>query len=196
MTDATGKKQVEKKGGLVVLSGPSGSGKTSVVQQLCEYEDVVLSVSATTRPKRPGEQEGRDYYFLTQEEFKARIERGEFVEYNEVFGNRELYGSLKSEVDRGLADPSRYFLMEIDVKGALDLKAQNYTGTYIFVMPPSLEELKNRLVSRGTDSSASIEHRLKKAAWELEQKDIYDLVVVNDELERAVAEVLRYLRLD
>lgn len=195
MTNRVGGKQVERRGGLVVLSGPSGAGKTSVVQKLCEFGEVALSVSATTRPKRLDEKDGKDYFFLTHEEFRARIERGEFVEYNEVFGNRELYGSLRSEVERGLADLTKYFLMEIDVRGALNLKEQKYEGTYIFVMPPSLEELERRLKNRRTDSAESIEQRLEKAEWELEQIGHYDLVVVNDVLERAVEEVLHYLRL-
>ena len=182
-------------GGLVVLSGPSGVGKTSICKRLAEDERVVLSVSATTRPPRPGEVHGREYFFLTREEFEEKIRRGEFVEYNEVFGNGVLYGSLREELEKGLALPGRYYLMEIDVKGARNVKEAGYEGRYIFIAPPSLDELLRRLAGRGTDDPASIEERLKKARWEMEQRKYYDRVVVNDDLDRAVEEVRRYLGL-
>ena len=180
-------------GGLVVLSGPSGVGKTSICKRLAEDERVVLSVSATTRPPRPGEVHGREYFFLSREAFEEKIRRGAFVEYNEVFGNGVLYGSLKEEVEKGLAEPGRYYLMEIDVRGAQNVRAAGYAGRYIFIEPPSLDELLRRLAGRGTDDPASIEERLKKARWEMDQRKYYDLVVVNDDLDQAVERIRRYL---
>jgi guanylate kinase len=188
-------KQVEKIGGLLVVSGPSGCGKTTICRRLAAHDKVDLAVSATTRPKRPQEVHGKDYFFLSREEFEARLDRGEFVEHNEVFGNDVLYGSLKSEVEKGLKDPERYYLMEIDVRGALNLRELKYKGIYIFIAPPSMEELERRLVNRGTDNPESVEQRLKKAEWELEQRDQYDLVVENDDLEETVSRVERFLRL-
>ena len=132
---------------------------------------------------------------MSREDFEARFRDGEFVEHNEVFGNNVLYGSLKSEVEKGLSDPDRYYLMEIDVRGALNLRDLKYKGIYIFIAPPSMEELKRRLVNRGTDKLESVEQRLKKAEWELEQRDYYDLVVENDDLEATVLRVERFLRL-
>jgi len=187
--------RVDTKGGLVVLSGPSGSGKTTLCRMLSRYDEVNLAVSATTRPKRRGEIDGKDYFFLTRRDFEDKIRAGDFVEYNEVFKNQNLYGSLRSEVEKGLRDLSRYYLMEIDVRGALNLKELKFEGRYIFIMPPSVEELRRRLSGRGTDSSVSIEERLKKAEWELEQIEHYDLVVTNNDLEEAFGRIKRYLRL-
>lgn len=195
MTDQGRKIQVEGKGGLLVVSGPSGCGKTTICRRLAAHDEVDLAVSATTRPKRPGEVHGKDYFFLGRAEFDKRLENGEFVEHNEVFGNNVLYGSLKSEVENGLKDPDRYYLMEIDVRGALNVRDLNYKGVYIFIAPPSMEELERRLVNRGTDNPESVEQRLKKAEWELEQRDQYDLVVENDDLEETVSLVERFLRL-
>lgn len=197
MTGTGSEETVAKRGGLVVLSGPSGAGKTSICRRLAEYGDITISVSATTRSRRPGEVDGMDYFFLSRKDFEDRIGKGEFVEYNEVFGNNVLYGSLREELEKGLADPEKYYLMEIDVKGALDVKkTEDYDGVYLFVAPPSMEELRRRLMDRGTDNPASIEGRLKKAEWELEQKQHYDLVVTNDDLEEAVARITRFLELE
>jgi guanylate kinase len=195
MTDGKLTKQVDRKGGLLVISGPSGSGKTTICRRLAARDEVTLAVSATTRPKRPGEVHGKDYFFLSRDEFEERLAQGEFLEHNEVFGNDVLYGSLKSEVDQGLENTTGYYLMEIDVVGALNLKKLDYDGVYIFVMPPSLEELRKRLEGRGTDRAKSVEERLKKAEWELEQADEYDLVLMNDDLEEAIAEAEHFLRL-
>ncbi|MHC4942371.1 MAG: guanylate kinase [Planctomycetota bacterium] len=186
---------MDRKGGLLVISGPSGSGKTTICRRLAARDEVTLAVSATTRPKRPGEVHGKDYFFLSRDEFEERLAQGEFLEHNEVFGNDVLYGSLKSEVDQGLENTTGYYLMEIDVVGALNLKKLDYDGVYIFVMPPSLEELRKRLEGRGTDRAKSVEERLKKAEWELEQADEYDLVLMNDDLEEAIAEAEHFLRL-
>jgi guanylate kinase len=188
--------QVKNKGGLVVLSGPSGSGKSTICRRLSQHGSVTFGISATTRPRRTGEVEGKDYFFLTRKTFLDKVKNGEFVEYNEVFDNDVLYGSLRSEVEKGLADSSRYYLMELDVQGALNLAKQNYKGAYIFVMSPSLDELRRRLLNRGTDDSVNIEKRLKKADWELQQVEHYDLLVVNDDLDKAVSQISYYLKLD
>jgi len=182
-------------GGLVVLSGPSGSGKTTICSRIRAHDRVSVSVSVTTRPRRTGEVDGRDYHFMTEDEFRAGIARGEFVEYNEVFGNGVFYGSLKSELDKAIQDGSRYYLMEIDVIGAQNLKKIGYGGHYIFIQPPDMVELENRLLGRSTEKEKDIEKRLEKAAWEMTQVKEYDRVVVNDDIERAVQEIEEYLGL-
>jgi len=182
-------------GGLVVISGPSGSGKTTICKRIRAHDRVTMSVSATTRPRRPGEEDGKDYYFMSEKQFRDGIVDGEFVEHNEVFGNGVLYGSLKSELEKGLAGKTMYYLMEIDVQGALNLKDLDYEGRYIFIQPPDMKELERRLSGRKTEKNAEIEKRLAKAAWEMDQIDAYDKVIVNDDLERAVRETEKYLGL-
>jgi len=182
-------------GGLVVISGPSGSGKTTICKRLRAHSKVTMSVSATTRPRRPGEQDGKDYYFMSEAHFRDGIAKGDFVEYNEVFGNGVLYGSLKSELEKGLADKTMYYLMEIDVQGALNLKDLDYQGRYIFIQPPHMEELQRRLADRRTEKDAEIKKRLAKAAWEMKKIDEYDKVIVNSDLEKAVRETEEYLGL-
>ncbi len=182
-------------GGLVVISGPSGSGKTTICRKIRSYACVEMSISATTRPPRPGEEDGRDYFFMSEEAFRKGIAEGEFVEYNEVFGNGVLYGSLKKELERGIADRSRYYLMEIDVQGALNLKDLDYEGRYIFIQPPDMEELEGRLTSRRTEDRNEIRKRLEKSAWEMNQAEKYDKIIINDDLERAIRETEEYLGL-
>jgi len=182
-------------GGLVVISGPSGSGKTTICKRLRAHDRVTMSVSATTRPQRPGEQDGKDYYFMSEARFRDGIAKGDFVEHNEVFGNGVLYGSLKSELEKGLGDRTMYYLMEIDVQGALNLKELDYQGRYIFIQPPDMEELQRRLSDRKTEKDAEIEKRLAKAAWEMKKIDEYDKVIVNNDLEKAVRETEEYLGL-
>lgn len=182
-------------GGLVVISGPSGSGKTTICKRLRAHDRVTMSVSATTRPRRPREEDGKDYYFMSEEQFREGIAQGGFVEYNEVFGNGVLYGSLKSELERGLADKTMYYLMEIDVQGALNLKELDYQGRYIFIQPPDMDELARRLSDRKTEKDAEIEKRLAKAAWEMKKINEYDKVIVNNDLEIAVRETEEYLGL-
>jgi len=188
--------QVEQKGGLLVVSGPSGSGKTTICRQLSRYNDVTLAVSATTRPMRPDEVNGKDYYFLTHEDFINRVNKSEFVEYNEVFKNKILYGSLRSEMKKGLADPTRYLLMEIDVKGGLNIKSQYSEGIYLFIKPPSLEELSKRLSKRGTEKTVDIKNRLSIAEWEIEQSRHYDKIIVNNDIETAISEIVEYLKIE
>jgi guanylate kinase len=183
------------RGGLVIVSGPSGSGKGTICNRLRAHDRVSMSVSATTRAPRVGEEDGEDYHFMTVEDFRAGIAAGDFVEYNEVFTNGVLYGTLKSELEKGIADAARILLVEIDVQGALNIKALDFEGRYIFIQPPGLEELRRRLENRGTEKAEEIDKRLAKAGWELEQSGKYDRIIVNDDLEQAVRETEEYLGL-
>jgi guanylate kinase len=178
---------------MVVISGPSGSGKSTICKRLLEDPRVVFSVSATTRRMRPGEVEGRDYHFLSVEEFRQRIARGEFIEHAEVYGN--LYGTLRKPLEQAIA-AGQLYLLEIDVQGALQLKALGEPGQYVFIAPPDFDELRRRLVKRNTETPEVLERRLHKAEDEYREREKYDHVVVNDELERAVAEVRRLIGLE
>jgi guanylate kinase len=173
-------------GKMFVISGPSGSGKSTICKRLLEDPRVVFSVSATTRAKRPGEVDGRDYYFLTRDDFKKRVERGEFIENAEVYGN--MYGTMRGPMEDALA-AGKLYLLEIDVQGALQLRAMSVPGTYIFVAPPNFEELRKRLLNRGSETPEMLERRLHKAEDEYRERVKYDHVVVNDDLERAVTQI-------
>lgn len=178
---------------MVVISGPSGSGKSTICKRLLEDPRVVFSVSATTRKMRPGEVDGRDYHFLSVEEFRRRIARGEFIEHAEVYGN--LYGTLRAPLEDAIR-AGQLYLLEIDVQGALQLKALGEPGQYVFIAPPDFEELRRRLVKRNTETPEALERRLHKAEDEYRERVKYDHVVVNDELERAVREVRALVGLD
>jgi guanylate kinase len=178
---------------MLVVSGPSGSGKSTICKRLLQDPRVVFSVSATTRKPRPGEVDGRDYHFLSADEFRARIAKGAFIEHAEVFGN--LYGTLREPMEAAKAR-GQVYLLEIDVQGANQLRALGEEGVYIFIAPPDFEELKRRLSGRGTESPEVLQRRLHKAEDELRERHRYDHVVVNDELERAVTEVRRLAGLD
>lgn len=185
--------QAPGRGKLAVISGPSGAGKSTIVRALLGDPRVEFSVSATTRPKRPGEVDGRDYHFLTPEEFQQKVRAGEFIEFANVHGN--LYGTLRGPMERALAE-GRIYLIEIDVQGAAQLQALGIPGVYIFIAPPSFEALRRRLRGRGTDPPEVIERRLAKAEDEWRERVRYDHVVVNDDVDRAVAEVRGILGLD
>ena len=177
-------------GRVVVVSAPSGAGKTSITHRLLErHSDWRFSVSATTRARRAGERDGIDYHFLSVEEFRANIERQEMVEWEEIFGN--LYGTMRREVERMLADSSvRRIIFDIDVKGALSLRrAFPQDAVLVFIAPPSMEELRNRLAMRRTETEEVIARRLQRAEMEMAQREEFDCVVVNDLIERAVVEV-------
>lgn len=175
---------------LVVVSGPSGVGKGTIVKTVLKRrKDVVESVSCTTRAPREGEQHGREYYFLTKEEFTRRIQENDFLEYDEHFGN--FYGTPKSFVKEKLKEKS--VILEIDVVGALNAKKAFPKSVLVMIAPPSLEELKNRLVSRGSESQEEIEKRLSRLKFELSQKDKYDHVIINDDLEKAIEEFCQIL---
>ena len=173
-------------GHMLLISGPSGCGKSTICDKLLEAPRVVYSVSATTRTPRPGEVDGQDYHFLAKEDFRARMEAGRFIEHAEVHGN--MYGTLRVPMEAAIAE-GKVYLVEIDVQGALQLKALGVEGLYVFIAPPDLEELERRLVGRATDAPDVIERRMAKAAGEMAERDKYDHVVVNDDYELALAEV-------
>ncbi|MHC4375669.1 MAG: guanylate kinase [Planctomycetota bacterium] len=175
------------RGTLLVVSGPSGSGKSTINARLRQHPDVDFSISATTRSPRKGEVDGEHYHFLSVDDFERRRDAGEFLEHAEVHGNH--YGTLRAPVDAALA-AGRVFLLEIDVQGAAQLREAGVEARYLFIDVPSLEELRRRLEQRGTDSEEVIARRLAGAERERSARDRYDHVIVNDELERAYAEVL------
>lgn len=182
-----------RRGKMVVISGPSGSGKSTICKKLLEDPRIVFSVSATTRRMRPGEVDGRDYHFIAPDEFKRRVKNGEFIEHAEVFGN--MYGTLRAPMEHALAQ-GQIYLLEIDVQGALQLKALGEPGVYVFIAPPDFEELRRRLVARGTESPEVLERRLHKAEDEYRERVKYDHVVINDDLGRAVREVRQKIGLE
>lgn len=175
---------------IVVLSGPTASGKTTIVNRLMQDSPVKLikAISATTRPQRKGEVDGEDYYFLTQEEFEKRQKNNEFLECEQVHGLGYWYGTLKSEVDRAVSEGGWPFL-EIDVQGTLKLKEQFPQAITLFVRTSSDTEYEKRIRSRGTESDEVIEKRLATIRKELELAKYYKHVIINDELDRAVAEI-------
>jgi guanylate kinase len=171
---------------MLVISGPSGSGKSTIVKRLLEDPRVVFSVSCTTRAPRAGEVDGRDYQFLSRDEFRSRVERNAFIEWAEVYGN--LYGTPREPMENALA-AGRVYLLEIDVQGALKLMSLGIEATYIFISPPDLATLQARLVGRGTDKPESIERRMAKARDEMNEAPRYNHVIVNRDLELALLEV-------
>jgi guanylate kinase len=182
------------RGFALVVSGPSGSGKSTICRRLLEDPRVTFSVSATTRPMRPGEVDGKDYHFVDKARFKGLIEQGAFLEWAEVHGN--LYGTLRSQVLEAL-ERGQIVLVEIDVQGGAQLKAIDYfPGTYVFIAPPDMPTLERRLAGRGTDAPDVVERRMRKAREEMLAQDKYDHVVVNDDLERARAVVRRIAGLE
>jgi guanylate kinase len=176
------------RGTMLVVSGPSGSGKSTICKRLLADPRVEFSVSATTRAPRAGEVDGRDYHFLDKAHFRAEIERGAFIEWAEVHGN--LYGTPRLPMEEALG-AGRVFLLEIDVQGGAQLKALGLPGVYIFIAPPDLTSLRERLEHRGTDTPEVIERRMTRAQEEMRARERYDHVVVNVDLEGAVAEVRR-----
>jgi len=179
-------------GRMVVVSGPSGSGKSTICRRLREDPRVAFGVSATTRPRRKGEEDGREYHFVSPTEFRDMLERGEFIEHAEVYGN--MYGSLRAPM-RAAIEEGKIFLLEIDVQGANQLRAMHEPGTYVFIAPPGFEELRRRLLLRGTEAPEVIERRLHKAQDEWRERVKYDHVVINDDLETTLAEVRRIIGL-
>jgi guanylate kinase len=180
---------------IVVLSGPSGSGKTTLVRELVARAEVQLvkSVSATTRPPRPAEIHGDDYWFLTDADFREKLKNNEFLEHAEVFSSGYLYGTLRSELDRAWQQNGWAFL-EIDVQGALKVMQQYPNAVTIFLKTPSPAEFERRLRARGTESEEVIQRRLATAERELQLADRYKYVVVNDQLETAVSEICAILK--
>lgn len=178
---------IEEKGILFVLSGPSGVGKGTVRKKLFETtHDLKYSISVTTRDMRPGEVDGVDYFFKTKEEFKALIEQNALLEYAEYVNN--YYGTPRAYVEEML-EAGYDVLLEIEVQGAMQVKENFAEGVFIFLIPPSLEELKNRIIGRGTESNHLVLERLEEARKEIEMMDAYDYVVVNDDVDLAVEKV-------
>jgi guanylate kinase len=170
-----------------VIAGPSGVGKGTLVHRLlAAHPEIRLSVSVTTRPPRPSERDGIDYRFVSDPEFDRLIEGGELLEWAEIVGHRS--GTPAGPVEEALASGNDV-LLEIDVKGAFQVRERVPDAFLIFLEPPTLDELERRLRSRGTEDEARLARRLETAAWELQQQEAFDHVVVNDELERATAEV-------
>ena len=181
-------------GKLVIISGPSGAGKSTIVGRLLAECDLPLelSVSATTRQPRPGEVDGKDYHFLTREQFLARRENQEFLEWKEVFGRGDYYGTLRSTVTAGI-NAGKWVVLEIDVEGAMTVVDSFQDAITIFLHPGSMAELERRLRERGTDSEDAIARRLEVARHEMTFKERYKFDVQNDTVDQAVADVCSVL---
>lgn len=182
-------------GKLIIFSAPSGSGKSTIISRLMQHPELHLafSVSCTSRAPRGTERNGVEYFFITPEEFRERISRDEFLEYEEVYADR-FYGTLKQQVETQTARGENV-VFDVDVKGGCNIK--QYYGDRalsIFIQPPSIEELRHRLVGRATDAPEVIEQRIERAAFELTFASKFDRVVINDDLDRAVEETLRIVR--
>lgn len=185
---------MEQQGKLIIFSAPSGSGKSTIINYILQQKlHLAFSISATSRPPRGEEKHGVEYFFLSPEEFKARIAKGEFLEYEEVYPDR-FYGTLKAQVEAQLAKGENV-IFDVDVVGGCNIKS--YYGERalsIFVQPPSIEELRKRLIGRGTDSPEVIEDRVNKAAYELSFASRFDKVIINEDLATAQAEALKTLQ--
>ena len=179
---------------LIIISAPSGSGKSTIINYLLDQNiGLEFSISATSRPARGQEEHGREYYFLSTEEFKSKIANDEFLEYEEVYKDK-FYGTLKSEVDR-IAEEGKYPIFDVDVVGGCNIK--NYykeQALSIFIQPPSVDELRRRLEQRGTDLPEVIASRIEKAEYELTFASKFDVVIINDDLEKAKAETLKTIQ--
>ena len=173
---------------LVVISGPSGTGKGTIIKQILQRKkDVALSVSCTTRAPRPGEQDGVDYYYVSKEKFQEMIEQDAFLEYESFFDNS--YGTPEAPVREKLA-AGISVILEIDVKGGMNVKKRAADAEMIFIAPPSMEVLKARLVGRNTETAEQIEKRTQRAFDEMKYQNQYEHIVVNDDLETAIQEVI------
>lgn len=183
------------KGKLLIFSAPSGCGKSTIINWLMsEHPELRMrfSISATSRPPRGQEQHGVEYFFLSPDEFRAKIEAGEFVEYEEVYTDR-YYGTLKSQVERQL-EAGENVVFDVDVHGAVNIKkVYGDSALSLFIMPPSIEELRRRLVGRGTETEEVIEQRVGRAQYELTFAERFDTVVVNDDLDTAKRDALKVI---
>ncbi|MEA4920585.1 MAG: guanylate kinase [Clostridiaceae bacterium] len=172
------------KGSLFIVTGPSGAGKGAVLTGvLSSLDNIFYSISATTRPPRPGEQDGINYYFVNQQNFKTMIEKHELLEYAEYVGN--FYGTPSAPVDK-MIDEGKDVVLEIEVQGALAVKQKRPDAILVFIAPPSFDVLERRLRNRGTESNEIVEMRLKKAHNECAHMDDYDYIIVNDLLDEAI----------
>ena len=179
-------------GQIYIISAASGTGKTTIVGQVLKLDPRLrLSISHTTRPVRQGEQHGQDYYFVSIEEFEQLIAKGEFLEYAQVYDN---YYGTNANVVRDLQAQGFDVILEIDIQGATQIREILPDALSIFIAPPSMQELEQRLVGRGTDSEEVIAKRLGKARFEINQARYFDYIVINDDLERACADVLNIMQ--
>jgi guanylate kinase len=179
---------------ILIITAPSGAGKTSITRDLLvQFPQLEFSVSAATRSPRSDEFDGVDYYFISEEAFKQKIQTGAFVEWEMVYEGK-YYGTLKSELDR-IWNKNKVPVLDIDVKGAIHVEQQYPEQTFsIFIEPPSIEELNRRLLSRGTETSASLEARLNKATFEISFKHSFSVTIVNNDLEKARAEAREHVK--
>lgn len=178
----------KKSGNLIVISGPSGAGKGSICTELLkQVADLKLSISMTTRSPREKEVNGKDYYFVSREEFERNIENGNFLEYAKVHGDN-YYGTPKDKVMEAISN-GEDIIIEIDIQGALKVKEIMEEGIFIFIMPPSMRELKERLVKRNTETKEKIIERFKNAYKEINEVTKYNYIVINDEIQNAVDKV-------
>lgn len=184
-----------KTGKLIVISAPSGSGKSTIVQRIIKEHpelDLVFSISHTTRLPRGTEKDGVEYFFITQEQFRKDIASGQFLEYEEVYDG-QFYGTHKSQVEKLIKDKHNV-IFDVDVKGGCSIKKfYGDRALSIFIQPPSIEELRRRLINRKTDSPEAINTRLSKAEYELTFSDSFDKIIVNDNLDKAVQETYRVI---
>lgn len=178
--------EIYTKGLLIILSGPSGVGKGTVCKELMKKYDYKVSISATTRTPREGEVDGVNYYFLDKDVFKFKIKNNEFLEYAEVYGN--YYGTLKSQVEEEL-DKGNNIILEIDIQGSMQVQKVFKNAVYIFLLPPSINELKSRILKRGSETESSFNLRFSAVSEELKCMDSYDYAVINDDVDNAVERV-------
>lgn len=179
-------------GKILVISAPSGTGKTTILREVLKrHPDIVYSVSATTRQKRAGEKDGKDYFFISADEFKTRIEQGEFAEWEKVYDY--YYGTLKKFISDTVSS-GKHILLELDVKGALSIKKNYPEAALIFIEPPSLEVLRERLIKRKTETEADLAKRLGRAEMELQQKEHFEYHLINSDIAKAVEDLDNLLK--